>query len=395
MTSLSEMHDRAMVLAEEAEAAKGQKRYEDAQRLVTEAMKLERDAAMVLLSSFGEEPTRSVLFRSAAALAVDAGLPRDAEQLIALALGGSPPDEIAKELRDLMDHVNFSRHLDLIGIELEPEEVQMSIAGSGVDHGMASSDDFIGRVKVFEKWLKQVAHQKAALLDWTEDRVASLKRSLGVYLSIPRPASFAVSMRVGKPSAQQHLRFDSFESGLIDEILDEIEAVNSGREDELFSRMGEEAARDAIGFAKALAPTSEGVDLVGFTVIRNGSQRRVAFRRPKREIRVPRPGSTTTDNAIRVLPVSAEQGIPIVTSGLVPKDSQFVRVTGHLKFADATGSQPVVKLVTAEGLFHNIIVSSVLVDAVVKPYWSEEVVITGHATPDGIVFDGIERAQGG
>jgi hypothetical protein len=47
------------------------------------------------------EPTRSVLHRSAAALAVECGEAREAERLIAVALAGNPPEEIAEELRDL------------------------------------------------------------------------------------------------------------------------------------------------------------------------------------------------------------------------------------------------------------------------------------------------------
>ena len=51
---------------------------------------------------------RLVLFTlpaSAASLALECGDYREAERLIAVALSGEPPDEIAEELRDLLDEV--------------------------------------------------------------------------------------------------------------------------------------------------------------------------------------------------------------------------------------------------------------------------------------------------
>ena len=48
------------------------------------------------------EPTRSVLHRSAASLAVECLQLREAERLIGRALAGNPPPDIADELRDLL-----------------------------------------------------------------------------------------------------------------------------------------------------------------------------------------------------------------------------------------------------------------------------------------------------
>lgn len=49
------------------------------------------------------EPTRSVLHRSVATLALDCGEYREAERLVAAALAGSPPEQIANELREVLD----------------------------------------------------------------------------------------------------------------------------------------------------------------------------------------------------------------------------------------------------------------------------------------------------
>jgi hypothetical protein len=62
----------------------------------------ERAAADLVANQFDLEPTRSVLHRSAAVLAIECNQLRDAERLIGRALSGNPPDDIADELRDLL-----------------------------------------------------------------------------------------------------------------------------------------------------------------------------------------------------------------------------------------------------------------------------------------------------
>src|SRR5438046_2947857 len=71
------------------------------------AFALERQAADLLVADTAQEPTRSVLHRSAASLALECGNLREAERLIATALSGNPPDEFAEELRALLEQVYF------------------------------------------------------------------------------------------------------------------------------------------------------------------------------------------------------------------------------------------------------------------------------------------------
>ena len=88
---------------------------------VVSAYELEAQAANALLNDLHAEPTRSVLFRSAATLARDCGHYADAAKLVYRALAGDPPAEIASELKDLLEQVSFQRHLELRGITLSEE----------------------------------------------------------------------------------------------------------------------------------------------------------------------------------------------------------------------------------------------------------------------------------
>jgi hypothetical protein len=105
MKSTGEYHDLAMESADRAMAARRQGADEQAKAWFREALDYERHAAEIVAPDPTLEPTRSVLHRSAAALAIECGELREAERLIARALAGNPPDEIADELRELWQTV--------------------------------------------------------------------------------------------------------------------------------------------------------------------------------------------------------------------------------------------------------------------------------------------------
>ena len=98
------LHDLAMNAAEAAAIARlhGEAGYSE---LFRQAFKWERDAANALAMEYAFEPSRAILHRSAAALALECGEWRAAEQLIGAALAGDPPEDIAEELRGLLQQV--------------------------------------------------------------------------------------------------------------------------------------------------------------------------------------------------------------------------------------------------------------------------------------------------
>ncbi len=107
MNQVKDLHREAMRLVDEAESARRNGNVQLARERLGQAFDLERQAADLVAGDLSREPTRSVLHRSAASLAFQCGALREAEQLIATALSGDPPDEIAEELRDLLEQVYF------------------------------------------------------------------------------------------------------------------------------------------------------------------------------------------------------------------------------------------------------------------------------------------------
>lgn len=105
MRAPQDLHREAMSLADEADRRRQAGEEEKSRDLMRQAFELERQAAEQCGGDL--EPTRSILHRSAAEMALECGLYREAERLAAAALSGNPPNGIADELRDVLERVYF------------------------------------------------------------------------------------------------------------------------------------------------------------------------------------------------------------------------------------------------------------------------------------------------
>lgn len=124
MSQMQALHQEAMDLAEAAAVARLRGASEQAAQLTRQAFEREAQAAALVASTVDAEPTRSVLYRSAASLAIECGELQVAERLIATALTGNPPLEIAEELKDLFIEINLSQYLKRQGIHIDINELQ-------------------------------------------------------------------------------------------------------------------------------------------------------------------------------------------------------------------------------------------------------------------------------
>ncbi len=124
MSQIQSLHKQAMDLAEAAAVARLRGTLELAAQFTRQAFEQETQAAALIASALDAEPTRSVLHRSAASLAIECGELRMAERLIATALSGNPPAEIAEELKDLFIQINLSQYLKRQGINIDIKELR-------------------------------------------------------------------------------------------------------------------------------------------------------------------------------------------------------------------------------------------------------------------------------
>lgn len=99
-TEATSLHHSAMELAQQAVLTQNRDPAR-ARGLFRSALEKERTAAEIWESAFNLEPTRSILYRSAAALARDSQDYDEADRLIAKGLAGHPPAFVTQELEEL------------------------------------------------------------------------------------------------------------------------------------------------------------------------------------------------------------------------------------------------------------------------------------------------------
>lgn len=348
------LHRQAMERTDLALAARQRGDVDTQASLFREAYELESKAAS--LANDLPEPTRSVLLRSAASLALDCDLFVEAEKLICTALAGAPPAEIADELRDSLEQVNFKRHLRLRGITLHGDEVQMSIAGSAIGYGIAPIEAFLERVQKTETLLYRTAERKQQRPYRDRGRRdKGLRESFELYMTAPRAASFAVTFKVGR-NDQLKLFGASMAEEVIDELFECLEIFTRNDEQQLRQRINEEAYfRNFVALAKGIAPDGRGVELVGFTTLRAGQLKEVALR-AKRESEL----SPTAE-----LMSITESGEPVTVSGILKRADSLKEGKNEIIIVDVTGFR------------HAIIVPPGMMSDIVRPLWETDVVVTG------------------
>ena len=103
MSTVRELHNQAMALAQQALVARETGALAEAEEFARQALLFEARAAERLANTHKSEPTRSILYRSAAALACQSNDFAMALRLATEGLAGYPPPRIEQELNDLLE----------------------------------------------------------------------------------------------------------------------------------------------------------------------------------------------------------------------------------------------------------------------------------------------------
>ncbi len=348
-------HHEAMEVVDKALIAKSKGNMRLHLKLIEEAFQLENAAAALVAQHLELEPTRSILHRSAANLALQCEKFRAAEKLIATGLSGSPPDEIADELRDLLEQVLFARHLELRGIVLDSDELQLSLTGRETGLGIVHASSFISKEMTLERLLYRTIERKRGK-PYQERGLQ--KKEIGdayeVFMSVPRAASFAVTLKIGRPN--QQLTIPGMETNInpweaLEELVDRLEDVQKNDMDGLSNAITDPAyRRNFLGLARVLAPDGKEIKQVGLTLVRaNKQQRKLSLTKTKKEM---------------------PQSIPKKSSG------ESNTITGTLKYADDTQERSgKIKVIDADDKVHEIRVPEGMMNDIVRPLWGSEVIV--------------------
>ncbi len=371
-SNTKQVHRKAMILAQDAYVSQIQGDERTALHLYEEAFQLEREAALSFLADESREPTRSVLFRSAASLALKCKKFREAEKMVAFGLVGNPPIEIADELRDLYEDINFFRHLELKNTELDSTEFLLSFSGNEVGFGKINSREFLNRYEAIEKLTYRTAERKLKIAYRSGPKVDdNIKNLFEPFFSAPMAASFAVVIKLGKQTNQTEMFEEkNIQEEVIEEIIDCVDLINRADYSGLKAKINDKNYyENFISLTKVLAPDGDRIRQTGFTIVRNGHQKAIALQRKQ-----------DTFNQ-EIISIKADKNE--IENQQAP---DFIKITGTLKIADA--QQNTIKILPSKGTesFKKKIKVSEGLSDVVKMYF-DEIVEVGLVKKDGKTYE--------
>ena len=352
MSEVSDLHNRAMDFAEFALLERMRGNTEKALGLFEQALKNELAAIEAMEEPV--EPTYSVLHRSAATLAVDCKQLRKAEQIASKALALNPHPEIAEELRDLLEQVNFQRHLELRGIALGEDEVQLSLSGQEVGFGFVRSSELLDRIEHSSKLMYRIVERRSGEQFREKGRPKKgITENHTLFLSVPRAASFAVTLKLGGLVSQPSLPGLLGTAELIDEFLDLMRLASKSEFLEIKKRIPDQAyLQNFLALAKKIAPDGEHIRQVGFTVVRQNKERTVEITLPQSEF------------------------LKSIVEGSSSGRVETVKLQGMLRFADAIRDNSI-KVIDKNGKSHTVRVPRGMMNDIVSPHWDSMVMIEG------------------
>jgi hypothetical protein len=259
--------------------------------------------------------------------------------------------------------------LSLRGLELDPGEFQMSIAGASTAFGVIESGQFLRRAEIVDKMLTRTAERLRGI-PFREVGSPSKKALEGfeIFFSAARAASFAMSIRLGRPQRQMILPGFAGPAEILDDFLACMADFNAERTDALHQRIQNETYfNNFTALTRKLAPDGEKVKSVGFTSVRGDETRQVALSHPAGGAWRPKTDEATT-----------------------------VELTGTVRSADETSGRkhPVFGVEDDQGKKHNVSVPPGILQDIVKPYWGERVVVVAHRTQNRLDLLDINPAEG-
>jgi len=245
----------------------------------------------------------------------------------------------------------------------------MSIAGTSTGFGVIESGQFLRRAEIVDKMLTRTAERLRGI-PFREVGSPSKKALEGfeVFFSAARAASFAMSIRLGRPQRQMILPGFAGPAEVLDDFLTCVADFNAENADALHQRIqGPAYFNNFTALARRLAPDGEKVKTVGFTSVRGDETKQVALSRPAGTA-----WRAKTDEA------------------------KTVKLIGTVRSADETSKRkehPFFGVEDDNGKKQNIYVPPGILQDIVRPYWGERVEVLAHRTHGRLEWLNINPAE--
>lgn len=211
MKDIRSIHGRAMELMRIANQHLENRDKESYLLNTRAALELEQEAAFELLTNFDSEPTRSVLFRSAANLAYNIGDHVLAEKLIYQALAGSPHSEIKAELSSLIDKIEIATVQELSVNDVTEYNYVNVLKGNAVNLKVEPKTDKYSKAVVVDYIVDFLKNVQTSYKNFAE---VMFRKSFGED-DYPNFESALTSFRKDTNLLMVDLSFQSFGVGLV------------------------------------------------------------------------------------------------------------------------------------------------------------------------------------
>lgn len=361
MSTASDLHVEAMELTDRALAARHAGAEEQARELFRQAYAKE----VLGIEALKEDDLRgtwySILHRSAANLALQGNLPRDAERVVARILAGEPHPAIAPELRDVWEQALSMQRFPIAVSEPASYEMNMVFSGDAVGNGFAQASEVLDRIQNSEKLVQRIIQRR--LGKPYKSTVEAAARNYGLRMAVPKAGSFAVGLRL-EPRLEppKEARIDSGE--IIGEFIDLMDMLNQNRLGDIQKRIPDTGYfTNLLALGRTIMP--DGIRIAQVSIFSeggNGARRATTLVRPSYEI-----------------PLSSDVEM------MEPAETLII---GRLRYVN--GLKPnTIKVVDDAGISHKLAVSSEQLEGI-GSYWAQRVVVTGTYDGRDMVLDNIQ-----
>ena len=370
MNSVNDLHKKAMEFADLGLRRRARGNAEESIEYFEQALHYELAAIDELDKT--EALAWAVLHRSAGTLALDCRDFLQAEKIVATALAQEPHPEVAEELRDLLEQIYFQRHLDLKGITLQEDEIQLSLSGQEVGNGFVNVEEIYERISNSSKLIHRTVERKQNRPFRERGSVQkAIRENYQTLVSVPRSGSFSVTLKFSRPQLYFSGMLET--AAIIDEFMDLLALINSSHIIEIQKRIPDPAyLRNFFGLAKRIAPDGERISQVGFTAIHDGVQRSVGLTTPAEE-----------------LPSLPPEMLSSPQVALKQTPSEPIEIRGVLRRADAMREDSNVIQVIDGKKTHIVQVPQGMMNDIVRPMWDSHVIIQGVDTGEHIMLEDI------
>lgn len=268
MSTVRDLHNQATSIMHRADALFASGDIDNAREQFKMACEIEIEAASKISIDPENEPTRSILYLSAASLAWRATEYALAERLIGHGIAGYPSECVRKDFYKLLDQVKYDLMCLKQGEFREEATLNVRLYGGHIRQGIAP----LGIIKKRLDGISNIfakTEQRLAKRPYTDGR-KTIRNHSPYELSVEwaEAASFGVNIRLSH-AIESQISFQGTRPGvqdIVDDVMQNMDRLNSGDFDSLEESISDKSyLTNFIAHAKIIAPDGDRVRSVGLS----------------------------------------------------------------------------------------------------------------------------------